>query len=929
MKLPVTFQHKVIDFLKSLPNMDDAKSRRAFIYSVGLDSQLQDQISFDEPPAQFLPILVSTLLNYGKLEDGQYALEAVLQSAKDYIGQDRQKYCETLIKEFRAHIDKNQNQQEEIIIQPEANERNAQKITKPSNLAMSRYVFISYSYCDRDFTLKLATDLKNRGLQVWVDVLDGIAPGDDLGNSISRAISKCGIFLPVISMDYCNSRNCRQELNRAYELEKSIIPVNIARIPVDSMPLQVAGCSFLDFSHYDDTASYTKLLNELSSHLAKLLGVNKLIPPDEQIRYLNNIIAEMESKRGIIQYIDLASDIKHPWDIVDEWGYRMLFSISGTLYIENIKGNQIVKRISEVIKEYGILLILGEPGSGKSTVIRKMARDYARDALEKREGTPIPFFVRLSEWKGRTDIKDFLRSKSNFFYMADDIITLMNRGKIIGFLDGLNEIFDNPRDKEISLHEWFQSSERPHKVVITCRTMDYFGQLKEIPIATLKPLDSDQINAFARNYLGSAATQFFDRLSNLFEKGQKKAEDPFALLKNPYMLGAFIYLYQYSPTDILTGKISDLFYRLVNALWERERIRGCHPQSFESVDSGLSKLAFTMLTNAELSISLKNATKLVGSRDILNVGASASYITIEAKNVSFSHQILHEHFATRYVASLSNEDLYALCQKLTDNIGSTYTEWPKVLVMAIADRKDMRTFLPTFIETIKLILFESGDAKQFWKHIKSKADIPSDLTNSLMRRFAYLGAYFPNLIKQIKEVAKYTGKKLICRNDAELILDERLLELYYLTNDFNNLLHEYNHYFKYYGCDTGRGPMFSPPQTEENYKNRDRIKQETLPALYAKIIKIGKYIEDHIEETDGRELNAIIKIADLSSMEKNINVYNLQNFLGKYGLMPELVTQQLGFQMEKYFSFIKLLFQGLDDVDSEYREKVINLLFIW
>ena len=103
MELPINLQNKIIDFLKSLPNIDDTKSRRAFIYSVGLDSQLQDQIPFDESPAQFVPLLLSKILRYGTLNDGRNPLEALLEATKSYVGQDKKTYCETLIQKVCTH----------------------------------------------------------------------------------------------------------------------------------------------------------------------------------------------------------------------------------------------------------------------------------------------------------------------------------------------------------------------------------------------------------------------------------------------------------------------------------------------------------------------------------------------------------------------------------------------------------------------------------------------------------------------------------------------------------------------------------------------------------------------------------------------------------------------------------------------------------
>jgi hypothetical protein len=101
-QLPFTLRKKIVEFLASLPNVHDSSALRAFLYNAGLDTQLQNQIKFDVPPAQFFQLLVPTLWSYGTLGDGRNALKAVLESAKDYVGQQRKEYCDTLIRELNG-----------------------------------------------------------------------------------------------------------------------------------------------------------------------------------------------------------------------------------------------------------------------------------------------------------------------------------------------------------------------------------------------------------------------------------------------------------------------------------------------------------------------------------------------------------------------------------------------------------------------------------------------------------------------------------------------------------------------------------------------------------------------------------------------------------------------------------------------------------
>ncbi len=101
-KLPPQLNKKIVEFLALILNLDDSDMQRAFIYKVGLDIRLQNRITFGRSPALFLQLLVTTVNKYGMLEDGRNALEAVVESTKDYVGPDRREYCDTLIRELRA-----------------------------------------------------------------------------------------------------------------------------------------------------------------------------------------------------------------------------------------------------------------------------------------------------------------------------------------------------------------------------------------------------------------------------------------------------------------------------------------------------------------------------------------------------------------------------------------------------------------------------------------------------------------------------------------------------------------------------------------------------------------------------------------------------------------------------------------------------------
>ncbi len=94
--------HNIIDFLMSLP-IDDIDSQRAFIYRAMLDQELQNQIVFGKPPVEFVSLLISKCIKYGKLKDNRDALESILETSKHYVGQEKKFQCDLLIQELQKN----------------------------------------------------------------------------------------------------------------------------------------------------------------------------------------------------------------------------------------------------------------------------------------------------------------------------------------------------------------------------------------------------------------------------------------------------------------------------------------------------------------------------------------------------------------------------------------------------------------------------------------------------------------------------------------------------------------------------------------------------------------------------------------------------------------------------------------------------------
>lgn len=101
MELPIELNRNIVNFLTSLSYIYDSKGQLAFINSATLDPQLKSNIKFPGSSREFVDLLVPQLVEYGKLADGRYALEAILEAAKGHVGQDKRNFCDQLIQEYK------------------------------------------------------------------------------------------------------------------------------------------------------------------------------------------------------------------------------------------------------------------------------------------------------------------------------------------------------------------------------------------------------------------------------------------------------------------------------------------------------------------------------------------------------------------------------------------------------------------------------------------------------------------------------------------------------------------------------------------------------------------------------------------------------------------------------------------------------------
>jgi formylglycine-generating enzyme required for sulfatase activity len=132
---------------------------------------------------------------------------------------------------------------------------------------MSSQIFISYSRADKEFVDRLARDLIENGIDVWVD-RSNIRGGDRWRQRITDGISSSELVVVVLSPKSLHSEYVERELCMAANHRKPLIPVHCQPVDTLGTPLEfyLSGLQYISF----DQGSYDQNLNHLLAAITKI-----------------------------------------------------------------------------------------------------------------------------------------------------------------------------------------------------------------------------------------------------------------------------------------------------------------------------------------------------------------------------------------------------------------------------------------------------------------------------------------------------------------------------------------------------------------------------------------------------------------------------------------------------------------------------------
>ncbi len=257
------------------------------------------------------------------------------------------------------------------------------------------------------------------------------------------------------------------------------------------------------------------------------------------------------------------------------------------------------KSMLQIFNEVGLsrsLLILGTPGSGKTTMLLELTRQLIEVA--RQDGTePIPVVFNLASWRENQILADWLSEQLNSLYYVPKKTAqkLVTDNKMFLLLDGLDEVKQDLREKCVEAINEFKNAHGLNSLVVCSRIEEYQAINKKLSLAgaiNLQPLTSGQVDTYFNKFGKNLSS-----LRQILRKDKTLQE----LTETPLMLSIMVLAYK----DVNIKEIPELknnkeqrkylFDTYINRMFERLTRSEKKDFSKEETHHYLSWLAYQMV----------------------------------------------------------------------------------------------------------------------------------------------------------------------------------------------------------------------------------------------------------------------------------------------------------------------------------------------
>ncbi|MBO9202084.1 MULTISPECIES: hypothetical protein [Niastella] len=276
--------------------------------------------------------------------------------------------------------------------------------------------------------------------------------------------------------------------------------------------------------------------------------------------------------------------------------------------------------LSDVVNQH--VVILGDPGSGKSTLTRFIILSLIDVTQDSKIGNAFPDYLPLlielksyidlikknDKYKNFIDYFEYLKQSEGYYFEKEILHTyLKTTGKAIVIFDGLDEIFEPQERDQVCRHiDNFKETYPGARIIVTSRIVGFRRRILTdtgFRIFTLQDLDEPQIKEFVEKWFSIALydrkEEFTAERCNLIMAAVKDSTSIRQLAGNPMLLTIMSILSKNQELPRERWKLYDHAAQVLIEIWDVNKYLEVHKLKSNHIDEEdkremLQKIAFKM-----------------------------------------------------------------------------------------------------------------------------------------------------------------------------------------------------------------------------------------------------------------------------------------------------------------------------------------------
>lgn len=405
----------------------------------------------------------------------------------------------------------------------------------------------------------------------------------------------------------------------------------------------------------------------------------------------------------------------------------------------------------EAVLQYSKLMVLGKPGSGKTTFLQSIAIScnqgfFLHDCL--------PIFINLKNWaedtreSPQTNLVNYIHNYfANFDITEQQIVTVLSQGKALILLDALDEVAEQDCERINKNLRQFIENFHKNAIIITCRIAAQHYRFKGFTEVEIADFTREQIAAFAQKWFVAVAKKTPAKAQALAHNFMKKLEIAenapiLELAATPILLNLTCLLFQF--VEDFPSQRAELYKQGLDLLLVRwDEVRGIkRDQIYRNLSllqkiKLLSYIAAITFTQGDYFLPANKMQQIIANylsqlpqatddAEALELESAAVLKAIEAQHgllierargiYSFSHLTFQEYFTAREIFANANT------QTLQELVSHIHEErWREIFLLTVGMLKPADHLLQLMKQKIDSLVTINSKLQDFINWVGEKS----------------------------------------------------------------------------------------------------------------------------------------------------------------------------------------------------------------